>query len=140
MPDVNTIVQLFTVHDPKTLLTVLASGTGVALTLQVIKHYGKLGEAKKTVVFLLTALSFLASLADSVLQFSGQNPKLIVGSHLGSIVAVAVIAHRFAISPAYYKLVGWLEAIASDKAAAAAYRSQQAVNIPITGQEFTIGL
>lgn len=150
MPDVQTLINTFHVSDPATLLTILGSGGAVAVVLQILKHY-KIGlkESKVAVVVLLTGLSFLATLADYVLQFSNMNPKLVVGQYWGDIIAAAVVIHRFSVSPMYYKLDAWRQAQKETKAAANAYR---ALNAPAQSatpvspldlanpKEFTLGL
>lgn len=125
MEQLTNILQTLVPSDPATILALLGSGAGVAIALQVIKHFGKLKEAKKTVVFLLAFLSFVATFADAVIQFAGQNPKLVVGDHLGTVIAFAVIVHRFAVSPAYYKVTSQLEQIRDNKEDATAYRATQ---------------
>lgn len=150
MLDVQTLISSLQISDPTALLTVLGSGGVVAVVLQTLKHYKvNLKESKIAVVALLTGLSFLATLADAVLQFSGQNPKLVVGQYWGDIIAAAVVIHRFSVSPLYYKLDAWRQAQKQDKAAAAAYRAEHAPAqsaVPVTAldianpKEFTLGL
>lgn len=108
MPDLNSLVQLLTnliPHNWDSVFTLLGLSATVAIVLQTIKHYGKLQDAKKTVVFLLGALSFAITVADAAIQYNGQNPKLVVSTHLGWVIALAVLIHRFAVSPIYYKIV-----------------------------------
>lgn len=127
MTDILNLLKTLSPHDWGTILTFLASGTGVAVVLQAIKHFGKLEDAKKLVMILLGILSFVASFTDWYIQYSGQNPKTVVLAHLGWIVTAAVFVHRFIVSPSYYKLVDFLKSIAEVKE----YKAEQAAQ-PIT--------
>jgi hypothetical protein len=138
MSELVKILSTLTPHDFNTILALLGSGAGVAVALQVIKHFGKLQDAKKTVTVLLGGLSFIASFADWALQYGNQNPKVVIGSHLGWVITAAIFTHRFAVSPAYYKVTSFLNGIYAD---AEAYRKEQAQNVPVqaaTGPEFSL--
>lgn len=110
-------------RDPAVIFTLLGTGTAVAALLQIIKHLGKLQEAKKTVMFLLGGLSTLATMADQVLQLGGANA---VAGDLGWVIASAVFMHRFAVSPAYHAAVIWLTKLSEMLADVKAYRVQNA--------------
>lgn len=134
------ILSVLVPHDPNTILTFLGSGTVVAILLQAVKHFGKLQEAKKTVMFLLGVLSFAVTYADSFLQFTGQDPKAVVGSELGWVITLAVFIHRFAVSPGYYKLLTQLDKLKTVFSNADAYRAEvsaQAVT-PITAEDIPV--
>lgn len=91
--------------DWTTLLSYLGGSTVVASILQVLKHKLNFAEAQKLIVVLLGVFSFLASFADFLIQ---SNPNLSALPWLGKTTALlmagAVVVHRFAVSPAYYKL------------------------------------
>lgn len=95
-------------HNWPTLLTLLGLGSGTALVVQVIKKLGKLDEAKKTVIFLLGLVGYVFTYADWAIQYANQNPQLVIATHLGIVISVAVFVHRFAVSPATVKAVDWL--------------------------------
>lgn len=88
-----------------TLASYLGGSTLVASILQVAKHKLNFADAEKLIVFVLGFFSFLAAFADFLIQ---SNPALsalpFLGRTSGLIMAGAVIVHRFAVSPAYYKL------------------------------------
>lgn len=93
-----------------TLGAYLGGSTLVASLLQVIKHKFKFADAEKLIVFMLGFFSFLAAFADFLIQ---SNPSLSalpwLGHATGLLMAGAVVVHRFAVSPAYYKLATKLQ-------------------------------
>lgn len=121
---VTEIVTILKANWP-TIVTLLGSGSGVAVVLQAIKHFGKLEDAKKFVMFLLGLLSTAAALADAVLQHKTGTA---LGVDLGWVVTAAVFVHRFAVSPGYYKLTNFFEGVYKD---AQTYRSETLVQ-PVT--------
>lgn len=114
-------------HDPVVLISLAGTGTFVAIVLQLVKHFGKLQEAKKTVTALLGLLSFLGDQAANILNILPPN----AAGQLGWVITFAVFMHRFAVSPAYYRLVKVLENFQRVFTDAKAYRAE------ITGQEKT---
>lgn len=95
-------------HNWPTILTLLGLGSGTALVVQIIKKLGKLDEAKKTVIFLLGLVGYVVTYADWVVQYANQNPQLVIATHLGVVISVAVFVHRFAVSPGTAKVTSWL--------------------------------
>lgn len=91
--------------DWTTLLSYLGGSTVVASVLQILKHKLNFANMEKLIVFMLGFFSFLASFADFIIQ---SNPNLSALPWLGKTTALlmagAVVVHRFAVSPAYYKL------------------------------------
>lgn len=105
---VHEIINYITSQPPTTwttLISYLGGSTLVASVLQVVKHKFKFADAEKLIVFMLGFFSFLAAFADFLIQ---SNPSLsalpYLGHATGLIMAGAVVVHRFAVSPAYYKL------------------------------------
>lgn len=144
MPNIVELLKALSPHDLSVLLTILGSGGAVSVVLQIIKHFGKLQEAKKLVMFLLGMLSFLASFADWAIMWGGQNPKLVVGSIMGWIITSAVVIHRFSVSPIYHKLIEFLNGVYAD---AEAYRKEQTpqpvvpvapLDMPTAPREFSV--
>jgi hypothetical protein len=134
-------------RDPNTIIAFLGSGAVVAVLLQVIKHFGKLEEAKKTVVFLLGALSTVVAYAGDVLQFVPPQATAIFGEQVAAVLGFAVVVHRFGVSPAYYKLIALLERLKQVFTDAKAYRAevsgQSAAEAPAPAtapHEFSLGL
>jgi hypothetical protein len=141
MPDVTSfitgLVNVVLDH-PTAIVTFLLSGVGVSVTLQVIKHFGKLQEAKKVVMVLLGALSMAASFADQIIAFGSKHPQLF-SPIMGWVIAVAVYFHEFVGSPIYHKVTTFLNGVYAD---AHAYRTEQAAlatqTAPVPDHEFEI--
>jgi hypothetical protein len=134
-------------RDPNVIIAFLGSGTVVAVLLQVVKHFGKLEEAKKTVVFLLTALSTIVAYAGDVLQFVPAQATAVFGEQVAAVLGFAVVVHRFGVSPAYYKLIALLEKFKQVFSDAKAYRAEVSgvaepeAPAPATApHEFSLGL
>lgn len=93
-----------------TLGSYLGGSTLVASVLQIVKHKFKFADAEKLIVFMLGFFSFVAAFADFLIQ---NNPTLSalpwLGHATGLLMAGAVVVHRFAVSPAYYKLTAKLQ-------------------------------
>jgi hypothetical protein len=127
----------------------LGGSTGIAVILQVTKYKFKFADAKKFVVFMMGFLSFAASLADFIIQSGATNALPQISSMTAQLMAGAVVMHRFAVSPAYYKLTGltyrfskWLDEVAAYQAAqkankvvepSAAAVAQAEVTLPAEG-------
>lgn len=111
----------------------VGTGTLVSVIVQVIKHFGKLKEAKKFVLFLLSAFSVLGSLAGDVITHSTLSPVAFTGKYAGWILAIAVVMHRIAVSPVFKKFVVFLNDLASVRD----YRKTQ-VQAATVAQEFTL--
>lgn len=88
-----------------TLGSYLAGSTLVAGLLQILKHKLNFADAKKVIVAATGLFSFLAAFADFLLQSNATNPLPTIGHMTGLLMAGAVVVHRFAVSPGYYKLV-----------------------------------
>lgn len=97
------------------LFTLIGGSTIVAVLLQTIKHYFGLHDAKKFITFLLGFFSFAAAFANLLISAVAQSPQ-ILGAHTAEIMAVAVVVHRFAVSPLYRKLVLFLNSVAGYRA------------------------
>lgn len=120
-------LQTLIPHSPAVIVGLITSGVGVSVVLQLIKHFGKLQDAKKTVMFLLAVLSGMATYGDSIIQFAGQNPNLVAGANLGWIVTIAVFVHRFVVSPIYSRIVSYLDGIYADHLA---YQAEKKTGVP----------
>jgi hypothetical protein len=92
------------------ILAVLGGSTVVASILQLIKHKFGIQDAKELVTILLVILSTIASLADYIVQSGAANPD-VLGKHTAFVLSGAVLIHRFAVSPAYAKIVEKLNLI-----------------------------
>jgi uncharacterized membrane protein (DUF485 family) len=139
---INTMLDLFFNHLGE-ILGFLATGSTVAVVLQIIKHYGKLQEAKKVVMLLLAVLSFFAAYAGQFLSFTSGNAAILALHNLGWVVTIAVFVHRFAVSPVYYGLINVVKAYNQNLTDAEAYRAQVAaqtaqIEQPLPSQEFKI--
>lgn len=123
------------------IFVIVTSATVVAVVLQILKHYKKLQEAQKTVMFLLLIFSGIGSWADEFLQLAAAGGYL---QNFTAIISVAVVVHRFAVSPLDKWIVKLLQAYNQNLADAAAYRQQQtqlaaqAVQDANVSQEFRI--
>lgn len=114
MTEIINFIKAMTPQDWSTIAGIVGAGAAVSIVLQTVKHYLQLKEAKKVVMFLLGAFSFLASFADWFLQFHASNPAATAGRLTGWIFTAAVILHRIAISPLYYKVTSYFEGIYKD--------------------------
>lgn len=110
---VHQIINYITSQPPTTWTTLasyLGGSTAVASVLQIVKHKFKFADAEKLIVFMLGFFSFIAAFADFLIQ---SNPTLSalpwLGHATGLLMAGAVVVHRFAVSPAYYKLTAKLQ-------------------------------
>lgn len=123
-----------------TLFSFLGGSTLVATVLQLVKHKLNIAEAKSLVTFLLGMFSFVAAFADYILSATSQNPTAL-GKNTAILIAGAVFIHRFAVSPAYTKIVGGLGGLIKD---AETYRasvkplSTTAGETPGAGQTFEV--
>lgn len=88
-----------------TLGSYLAGSTLVAGLLQVVKHKFNFADAQKLVTFMLGFFSFLAAFADYLLQANATNPLPTLGRTTGLLIGGAVLVHRYAVSPGYYKFI-----------------------------------
>lgn len=90
------------------ILDYIAASGLVALVLQVIKR--KLGiDSKHIILALLSGMSLLASASDYLITNNPAPPLAGIGSVWAYVLALAVIIHRFAVSPAFKALQTWLE-------------------------------
>lgn len=97
------------------LLSLLGGSALVASVLQVIKHYFGLHDAKKFVTFLLGFLSFVAAFVDLIISTTSQSPQ-VLGAHTAEIMAIAVVVHRFIVSPIFSKIILFLNSVAGYRA------------------------
>lgn len=105
---IHEVVNYFTNLPPSTWTTLgayLGGSTLVASLLQIAKHKFNFAEAQKFVTLALGFISFLVAFANFLLQTSAGNPLPQLGHTTGLLMAGAVVVHRFAVSPGYYKLV-----------------------------------
>lgn len=132
-------------RDPEVIIALLGTGGAVAVVLQVVKYFGKLQEAKKTITVLLGVLSFFADQVMTAIQFLPAS----FSNELGWVIASAVFMHRFVVSPAGRKLVALLEKFQRVFTDAKAYRAEmdgmynapEAPAAPATApHEFSLGL
>lgn len=93
-----------------TLASYLGGSTVVASILQIVKHKLNFAEARNLIVLALGFFSFLAAFADFLIQ---ANPALSalpwLGHVTGLVMAGAVVIHRLAVSPVYYRLAAKLQ-------------------------------
>lgn len=126
-----------------TIGSYLGGSTLVATLLQIIKHKLNITEAKKLITFLLGLLSFLTVFADYILSSTTQNPT-VLGRNTALVAGVAVFIHRFAVSPAYDKIVGGLSSLISDASAYRATVAPQSTTagltpeVPATTETFSV--
>jgi hypothetical protein len=111
----------------------LGGSTAIAALLQIIKHKFNITEAKKLLAFLLGFISFLASFADFLLQQNATHPLPTIGKLTIELIGAATLIHRFAVSPAYYKLAAKLANLQAwlDKVAAYEAGQKPAVAAPV---------
>ena len=96
-----------------TLGAYLAGSTLVATLVQIIKHKLKITDAKKLVTSLLGLFSFLTAFADFLIQQQATNPLPALGGTTATLIGGAVFAHRFLVSPVYYKVAAKLTGFAA---------------------------
>lgn len=114
-----------------TLGSYLGGSALVASLLQVLKHKFNFADAKKVLVFASGALSAVVAIADFLLQANSSNPLPTIGHMTGLLMAGAVIVHRFAVSPGYYKLATYFQKASTYLGNVEAYAaSQKAVATP----------
>lgn len=151
---VHEVINYLTSQPTSTWTTVgsyLAGSTLVASLLQIVKHKLNITEAKKLVTFLLGFFSFLAAFADFLLQANASNPLPTLGHTTAYLLAGAVVVHRYAVSPAYYKLgvqfkkfSGFLDEVSqyqADKknvAAVATTQVNQELDVPGNLEQFQV--
>lgn len=104
------------------LLAVIGGGTSVSVVLQAIKHWKGWQDRKGLIMGLLSFLSFLPVFADWYINYSSQNPITWMGKYTTIVLGVAVLIHRVAVSPLYYKVTSFINGIYGD---AKAYRAEQ---------------
>lgn len=130
---IHEVINYITSQPPTTWTTLasyLGGSTAVASVLQIVKHKFKFADAEKLIVFALGFFSFLAAFADFLIQSNPTLSALPFLSHAtGLLMAGAVVVHRFAVSPAYYKLATKLQKF--DKALKEAETEQLSAIAPI---------
>lgn len=126
------------------LWVVVGSSTVVAVALQTIKHWLSIENRKKLIMGLLSMLSFVASIADWLIQHISQNP-LLLGRHTATVLGTAVVVHRFFVSPIYNRgILAFKELLADAQAerdrrnAALTLQPAAASAVPATAKEFTL--
>lgn len=87
----------------------LGGSTLVASLVQILKHKLNFADAKKLLVFVTGFFSFLVAFANFLMTSSASNALPQLGHVTGLVLAGAVVIHRFAVSPAYYKIAAQLK-------------------------------
>lgn len=127
MSEALTFIQSLVPASHAVQIAIASFGLSTSVVLQFIKHIGKLQDAKKIVMLLLAGLSIVVTLAAWIVtghQSSGAIDGTSAATFLGWIVVAATYIHRFAVSPAYHKIVDDLNAVL---AKAAAYDALQTI-------------
>ena len=90
----------------------LASGTGVAIFVQIIKHVKNLKDRKILLQTLNGAVSFIATFGAYHTLLAGSSFNNVV-FHSTGVAAASAIAYRIAVNPLYNKIVSnWLSVLA----------------------------
>jgi uncharacterized membrane protein YbhN (UPF0104 family) len=89
-----------------TLGLIVGSSALVSGVLQALKHYFTITQ-KKTVIALLSGLSFTASFLVSLIQFGNSNTNFL-GAHTFEIIGTATIVYHWLTSPLYLHIVNYL--------------------------------
>lgn len=135
MDTVREVINYFATISPyswQALGAFLAGSTVIAGLLQIVKHKLQIADAKKLIMFLLGFFSFLASFADFVIQQNAVHPLPDIGKLTVALIGGATVLHRFAVSPAYYKIVAKLTALGAWLDGVKAYQaSQKSTTIPV---------
>lgn len=97
-----------------TLLSFLGASTAVATLLQILKHKLNFADAQKLIVFVLGVFSTVAASADYLISNASTSPLPTILGNGSKLMALAVIVHRFAVSPAYDKVVNGLGSLIKD--------------------------
>jgi hypothetical protein len=126
------------------LWVAVGSSTAVAVVLQTIKHWLSIENRKKLIMGLLSLLSFVASIADWLIQHIAANP-LLLGKNTAAVLGTAVLVHRFFVSPIYNRgILAFKELLADAQAerdrrnAALSLQPAAASAVPATAKEFTL--
>lgn len=115
----------------QTIVTYIGGSAGIASLLQILKHKLNFADAQKLIVFVLGVFSLLASTSEYFISNATTSPLPTIFGNGSKILALAVIVHRFAISPAYDKLVNGLGSLIKD---AQTYRASIAPQSTTNGE------
>lgn len=123
----HSIINYLTNLPPSTwtsVLSFLAGSSVVALAVQLVKKKLNLDEMKKLVIALASIFSYIAAAASYIISHATTSPLPTIAGNGTKLLALAVLIHRFAVSPAGTKLASvnvntiqpWLQAVSVTKA------------------------
>lgn len=107
MKEILTYAYHEVVNNWPAILAFVGGSAGLSAFLQVVKKHLNLDEAKKIVIALLAVFSYVASAAQYLINNSATSPLPTILGNGSKLLALAVVLHRFAVSPAYTKLASY---------------------------------
>jgi hypothetical protein len=138
MKEILTYTYQQVVNNWPTIIAFIGGSAGLSVLLQLIKKKLNLDEAKKIVITLLALFSYISAGAQYLISNSATSPLPTVLGNGSKLLALAVIIHRFAVSPSYAKLESYFTPLFAAAAQLRAETSEAVTVAPDVPSEVTV--